>query len=123
MDKQTLQDEIDIFQKQIAKVQSSVLVCCGLTFTQCNIILEIGKAGSLSLTKLADLLEVDNSTMSLMVSKLVKQKLVKRETNESDRRYVTIELTKKGKEAFQAIRDGMAEFYTEVYDSVPEDKP
>jgi DNA-binding MarR family transcriptional regulator len=79
----------------------------------------IGKAGEVSLNKLAELLEVDKSTMSQTVTKLARAKLVDRETDANDRRYVTITLTDDGKEAFHTIREGMNGYYSGLYATIP----
>jgi len=122
VDLQIFKNALKKFEKEIRDTEKSVVSCCGLTFTQCNTIVEIGKTGFISLNKLADLLEVDNSTMSQTVSKMVKQKLVVRETDPSDRRYVTIALTEEGKKAYKNIDDGMNEYYASIYASIPKDK-
>lgn len=122
MDEKGFKDAIRKFGKEFEQLEKCVLLCCGVTFTQCNTILEIGRAGSVSLNKLADLLEVDNSTMSQTISKLVKQKLVKREVDPDDRRYVTISLTQEGMTVYKKLDEGMSSYYTDVYHSIPEDK-
>lgn len=115
-------DAIRDFGREMEQLEKSVLLCCGVTFAQCNTIMEIGKAGSVSLNTLADIMRVDNSTMSQTISKLVSQKFVERELNPDDRRYVTIKLTEDGNRVFEKIDKGMNAYYADVYDSIPEDK-
>lgn len=109
-------------EKQIGDMEKTVVSCCGLTFTQCNTIVEIGRAGAISLNKLAELMDVDKSTMSLTISKLVKQKLVVRELDTCDRRYVSIVLTIEGQKIFETIQSGMDWHYAGLYASIPENK-
>lgn len=122
MDEKGFKNAIRKFGKEFEQLEKGVLLCCGVTFTQCNTILEIGRAGCVSLNKLADLLEVDNSTMSQTISKLVKQKLVRRDIDPDDRRYVTISLTQEGMTVYKKLDEGMNSYYTDVYYSIPEDK-
>jgi DNA-binding MarR family transcriptional regulator len=106
--------------KQFSDLEDRVVSCCGLTFVQFNVITEIGRAGSVSLNKLAESTGVDKSTMSITVSKLVKLGLAGRELDALDRRYVSIVLTEEGKKAFEAIQNGKEAYYSELYASIPE---
>ena len=119
---QIFKNALKEFEKEIGDMEKNVITCCGLTFTQCNTIVEIGKAGIISLNTLADLLGVDNSTMSQTISKMVKQNLVVRETDPNDRRYVEITLTKEGGTAYENIDGGMNAYYASIYSSIPKDK-
>ncbi|TCL66588.1 DNA-binding MarR family transcriptional regulator [Hydrogenispora ethanolica] len=96
--------------------------CCGISFAQCHAMVEIGRAGSISLNDLADILTLDKSTMSRTINNLVANDLVSREIDPGDRRYVAIQLTESGQKAFQTIERGMAEFFANVYQSIPESK-
>jgi DNA-binding MarR family transcriptional regulator len=64
---------------------------------QCHAVVEIGRAGGISLAELAGLLNLDSSTMSRTVNNLVNSGYVIRELDPKDRRYVTIELTENGR--------------------------
>lgn len=121
-DDMALREVLQEFEKNTGKIEKNVIQCCGLTFTQCNAIMEIGKAGCISLKNLADLLEVDNSTMSQTISNLVKINMVERETDKNDRRYVTIVLTDQGIEAFRKLENGMNAYYAYINSSIPEEK-
>ena len=44
-------------------------ICCGVSLTQCHTIVEIAKAGSISLNELADILTLDKSTVSRTVER------------------------------------------------------
>jgi DNA-binding MarR family transcriptional regulator len=68
--------------------------------TEAHVIENIGENPGLSLMELAELTVRTKSSMSMMISKLAKKDLVKRErTNEDNRRY-SITLTDKGKVVF-----------------------
>ena len=119
---QLFKEAMEQLEKEIGDMEKRVLWCCGLTFVQCNTILEIGKEYGISLNKLANLLEVDKSTMSQTISKLVKQNLVNRDLDIEDRRYVSIVLTEEGQKAFTNIKNGKDKYYAGLYASIPEDK-
>ena len=57
------------------QVQSS---CCGLSFSQCHALVEIGRTPLLSLTELALRLGIDKSTASRVVDSLVVGGMVER---------------------------------------------
>ena len=96
--------------------------CCSLTMAQCHALVEIGRAGSLSLVELASLLNLDVSTMSRTVNNLVTRHMAKREPNPSDRRYVAIQLTSAGQKHFREIESDMGDYYARIYAAIPEGK-
>ena len=96
--------------------------CCGLSISQCHVVLEIGLAEDISLNELAGLLNLDSSTMSRTINNLVEQGLVQRDVDLSDRRYVKIRLTKKGAEFFKSIEENINLYYEGVLKSIPVQK-
>ncbi len=96
--------------------------CCGITITQCHAIVEIGRKGTISLIDLADLLCVDKSTMSRTTENLVEAGLADRDVDSSNRRYVCIQLTKKGQSVFQSIEDSMTDYFKCILEAITEDK-
>jgi DNA-binding MarR family transcriptional regulator len=83
---------------------------------------EIGRAGSISLNNLAEILTLDKSTMSRTINNIVTHDLATREIDPQDRRYVMIQLTASGRKAFQTIEESMDVFFTNVFNSIPETK-
>ncbi|HOM02674.1 MAG TPA: MarR family transcriptional regulator [Acetivibrio sp.] len=96
--------------------------CCGVSFTQCHAITEIGRSGNISLSELAEKLNVDNSTMSKTVNNIVNKGLANREIDPNDRRYVTISLTEEGKKVFEEIEYTMNNYFKKIYENIPENK-
>lgn len=96
--------------------------CCGISMAQCHAIVEIGRAKSISLTELSELLSLDNSSVSRTVDKLVKSELVRRDLSSIDRRFIKIVLTEKGLATFENIENQMNNYFLEVYNSLPIDK-
>jgi len=96
--------------------------CCGTTLGQCNAIMEIGRAEEISLNELADLLKLDNSTMSRNINNMVEQQLVIRELDPMDRRYVKIKLTEEGWSIYRTIEWNMDMYYMSLLRDIPEEK-
>lgn len=93
--------------------------CCELTYSQCHTLTEIGSKGEVSLVDLASSLGLDTSTLSRTIQSLVVMGLVTRTTNQKDRRYVNISLSKQGRKAYEAIGNLYYEFMTRVFDRIP----
>jgi DNA-binding MarR family transcriptional regulator len=117
-----LREAIRLLERKLGLLDELESSCCGVTFAQCHALVEIGRAGSISLNDLADLLLLDKSTMSRTINNLVAGELVTREADLQDRRYLTIRLTEKGMASFRAIEEGMEAYFTKVYQSIAEDR-
>ncbi len=111
-----------LLTKKLGLLEKSESLCCGVTLSQCHAIVEIGKAGTISVNDLANTLGLDKSTMSRSVNGLVEQRLASREPDPADRRYMVIELTGTGRALFLNIEDRMEQYYHIVYDSLPADR-
>lgn len=117
-----LREIVRLFERKLGVLDDIESSCCGVTFTQCHAIVEIGRAGSMSLNDLADLLGLDKSTMSRTINNLVQDDLVSREIDAKDRRYITIQLTAKGMESFHEIEEKMRVYFEQIYQAIPEAK-
>jgi DNA-binding MarR family transcriptional regulator len=117
-----LREIVRILERKLGVLEETEVVCCGITMSQCHALVEIGRAKSISLNELAQLLNLENSTMSRTVSNLVNSGLVKRDIDPTDRRYVTISLTGDGVSLFNYIEEGMDRYFEKVYGSIPESK-
>lgn len=100
----------------------SEMSCCGITLSQCHLIDEIGTKGEVSLVELASALKTDTSTLSRNVDGLVRLDLANRIVNPSDRRYVAITLTEKGKQIYESIERFCSRFFSEVFRHIPAEK-
>jgi len=101
------------------QVQSS---CCGLSFSQCHALVEIGRTSLLSLTDLALRLGIDKSTTSRVVDSLVVGGMVERVPQPEDRRSVALSLTTTGKEKLSQIEGEMDRLFGIVFTSIPVEK-
>jgi Transcriptional regulators len=117
-----LREMIRIFERKLGALGDCQSECCGITLAQCHALVEIGRSEKISLNKLSELLNLDNSTTSRTVNNLVNRNLATREINPNDRRYVTISLTENGKESFKSIEESMNSYYEKVYNHIPDDK-
>ncbi|MDW7650478.1 MAG: MarR family transcriptional regulator [Bacillota bacterium] len=117
-----LRELIRILERKLGGMQENQLSCCSITLPQCHALVEIGRAGKMSLNELAELLRLEKSTMSRTVSNLVSANLAKRVEDAQDRRYVAITLTDSGKKLFAGIEAGMNDYYRRIYLSMPANK-
>lgn len=117
-----LREMVRILERKLGILQESEFSCCGITMSQCHALVEIGRAKSISLSELAELLNLENSTMSRTVNNLVTNELVKRDIDEQDRRYVTISLTDSGHKLYEGIEEDMNLYFKRIYETIPENK-
>lgn len=94
----------------------------GFTSSQCYSLIEILKAGSLTMNDLSDKMNLDSSTMTRVIDKMVRDELIKRERDEADRRIVLVSLTDKGKEAAEILNSSVNEYYKKIISSIPKGK-
>lgn len=98
--------------------------CCSynITMAQCHALVEIGRRSNLSLKELAEILELDKSTVSKTVEDLYKKGLISRAPLETDRRAIKINLTDEGFRNFERIENNMNRKFSEWYERIPENK-
>ena len=117
-----LRELLRILIRNLDLLEKGESSCCGVTVAQCHAIVEIGRAGEISLNALAKLLVLDKSTMSRTINNLVETGLVTREIHAEDRRYISIRLTDDGNKRFEDIEAGMKQYYEDIFRSIPEEK-
>lgn len=117
-----LRELIRILVRDLGILEKSDSNCHGVTMSQCHAIVEIGRANEISLNELAKILNLDKSTMSRTINKLVDDDLVVRESHPEDRRYIVIKLTDKGTSVFKTIEESMNNYYKKIFVSIPQDK-
>jgi MarR family transcriptional regulator, organic hydroperoxide resistance regulator len=91
----------------------------GFTSSQCYSLIEILKSDRLTMNELSDKMNLDTSTMTRVIDKLVRDELIKRERDESDRRMVLVSLTEKGQEAASKLNTSVNEYYKKIISSIP----
>lgn len=121
-DSKQLRELIRVFERKLGVLEEDGFSCCKITMPQCHALVEIGRAKSISLNELSELLNLEKSTMSRTVNNLVTDQLAKRDIDPSDRRYVTISLTDNGYKHYQDIEEKMNLYYKKIYETIPENK-
>lgn len=115
-----LREQIRLMERLLGVLNENGMDCCGVTMAQCHAIVEIGRAGTLSLSDLSQLLRLDNSTTSRTVNNLFNRGLVQRLTDPADRRYLAISLTDSGTSIFTDIETRMDTRFSAIYAALPE---
>ncbi|MEW6446602.1 MAG: MarR family transcriptional regulator [Bacillota bacterium] len=106
-------------------LEKSEVGCCGITLSQCHLLLEVSRRegdGETSQSDLAAVLGLDLSTVSRVVDGLVRQDLLKREVNSLDRRRSILTLTDSGEELVKSINRNMRSYTQEVLKQLPPEK-
>jgi len=117
-----LREIVRVLVRNLGLLERSEACCCGVTLTQCHAIVEIGRSEEINLNSLAEMLNLNKSTMSRTIDNLVKQSIVLREVHTENRRFIKIKLTEKGYEIYKKIEMSMGEYYEHIISLVSKDK-
>ena len=117
-----LRELIRQLERKTGALNDSQMTCCNITMAQCYALVEIGRAGNISLIELSEALGLENSTISRTVNHLVNAEMVNREVDPTNRRYVTISLTEDGQQIFDSIETCMNIYYKQILRQIPEEK-
>jgi len=119
---QLLRENLRILVRKLGVLERGEASCCGLTLSQSYTIVEIGRAGTMSASRLTEILGVDKSTVSKSIDKLVNSGILVRDTDPEDRRSVILRLSDKGQSVFAEVEKRATEYFTEVVAAIPADK-
>lgn len=119
---QRLRETTRLLIRKLGVLERSGATCCSITMTQCHAIVETGRRQQISVNELAELLTLDKSTVSRTVDQLVNNGVFIREPDANDRRYVVLRLTIQGEALFKSIEQRMEKYFTEILDSISEEK-
>lgn len=114
-----LRENVRLLTRRLGLLEKSEASCCGVTLAQCHALVEIGRAGSLALGDLADILCLDKSTVSRSVDTLVEGGLVLRRPDPADRRCLALSLTDRGEETRADIENRMESYFTGIIANLP----
>lgn len=114
-----LREQMRLLERRLGFLNDQDMACCGVTMAQCHALVEIGRAGAISLRELAELLGLDSSTTSRTIQNLVSRGLVSREAASEDRRYVSITLSPEGVTLFRGIEERMDGRFADIYAALP----
>src|SRR5271157_504891 len=108
-----------VLEREVELSMTSEAGCCGVTFAQCHLLLEVERRGQTSVTELASLFELDKSTLSRTVEAAHQAGLLDRTVDPTNRRQQVISLTEKGKETAGTINTLCDASYTRLFDFIP----
>ena len=114
----TLRELLRTLIRKLGVLERSEAGCCDMTMSQCNALIEIGRAGVLSVNQLADRLNLDKSTASRVSDKLVLDGQLLRQEDSNDRRYVVLKLTERGSQTYANLENRMTASFEEVIGGV-----
>jgi DNA-binding MarR family transcriptional regulator len=119
------QTDIQDFRSALRRIERSLIEnlrgesrCCGVSFNECHVILEVEHDCSADITGLADSLKMDKSIVSRTVDSLVKQALLIRIEDPLDRRKKSVALSESGKEKAAFINSQMNSKYMDLFGSM-----
>lgn len=111
-----------VLEREVELSMASEAGCCGVTFAQCHLLLEVERRGRTSVTELASLLELDKSTLSRTVDAAFRAGLIDRTVDPASRRQQVISLTDRGRETAETINSQCDTSYTRLFDFIPRDE-
>jgi len=96
--------------------------CEGVTFHQFMILNAVNKEKELHMSDLHNILAVEKSTTTRLVTPLIKKGLMRRETAAHDSRAVKLTLTKEGREVHKKVQLCLENFSRKVLGNISADK-
>jgi DNA-binding MarR family transcriptional regulator len=117
-----LRNKIRLLEREFDFQLKSETTCCGITLSQCHIIIELAERGRASIKELSETFGLDKSTLSRTVDGMVEAGYVNRITNKEDRRFFDLSLTEKGAEKADFINSQCNKYYAEALRSIPVEK-
>ena len=111
-----------VLEREVQLSMTSEAGCCGVSFAQCHLLLEVDRLDRTSVTELASSLELDKSTLSRTVDAACRAGLVERTIDAQNRRQQVVSLTGRGRETAEAIHRLCDASYTRLFDFIPAEK-
>lgn len=115
-----LRNTVQLFIRSFGLLEQTTTPCgFSMSLSQVIALQELEKQ-TLTVTELAERLQLDRSSVSRLIDGLVKGGFVSRELNMKNRREVVLALTEKGVNSIRKVRDQSVEFYNEILDNMSE---
>jgi DNA-binding MarR family transcriptional regulator len=116
--------QTDALLREVANLytqaQRDTVACCDVkSQTQCMVITELGRNGTLTLIELANRLGFEKSWMSRVVTQLVEDNLIAKSPNEEDGRSFLLQLTDRGQARFEQLNYVLNSHVDRIMDYVP----
>ena len=96
--------------------------CCGVTFNECHILMEMIGNNEIVMADLTQNLEMDKSIISRSIDLMVTTGLVQRKENTEDRRKKSIMLTESGENKARAINAYVNKKYLMLFANMTKDE-
>ncbi len=114
--------DLRILEREITDTLDTQTDCCGVTVSQCHILMELDGAGCVKLIELANSLGLDKSTLSRAVDSLVQLGWVDRSIDPDNRRAQIICLSVTGKAKVEDINQRCDRDYQDLLQRIPAEK-
>lgn len=125
-DRQPQIDEVGEMVQKLVRVfqlfERDYIKIHGFTTSQCYTMIEIYKSGHIAMGALSEKMNLDISTMTRIVDKLVRDRYITRNRDELDRRIVVLSHTEKGKSAVLALKESVNSYYRKIIENIPQDR-
>jgi DNA-binding MarR family transcriptional regulator len=92
-----------------------------ITPRQFGVMLTLYQHGTLTLTELATHIRVDRSTLGEMINRMSDRGLIRKESNDADRRSATVTLARSGEKTLLRLVSGAAQLQEELLAPLPPD--
>ena len=106
----------------ISRMYNAYAARFDLTMATGYVLLNIDVEQGTPATKIGPLLGMEPRSLVRMLKTLEERRLIRRETDEADKRFVRIYLTEEGKKKRELAREGVIEFNKMVREKIPLDK-
>ena len=95
--------------------------CYNISLAQCHALVEIGRAESISIKSLSQLLNLDISTMSRTVDNLIAKNYAMKIKSDKDKRIFIVKLTDEGKQLFDTVETKMNNKFEKIFEKIEEE--
>lgn len=103
-----------------AQAQRENVTCCGTTQAQCHILTELGRSGALPMAELVRRLSLDKGWISRTVDSLAEEGLLSKTASATDRRTITVALTRAGQIRCHELNTSLNRLSERVMQRIPE---
>lgn len=94
----------------------------GFTTSQCYCLMNLLDHSNITMQTLSVHMNLDTSTMTRVVDKLVRDGYIERTRSDKDRRIVLVNLTSKGVDAATTVRNSIKVYYEEITKNLPKNR-
>ncbi|MDA3899692.1 MAG: MarR family transcriptional regulator [Spirochaetes bacterium] len=117
-----LRSTLRMFDRTLFSGFDETSSCCGVSTAECHILMELSLEEGLSLTDLAERLQVNPGNLSRTVEKMVQNSLIERRTQPENRRSISLFLTNTGRVSANEINSSYDNLFKELLSHIDESK-